>query len=36
MVDCMYGVTRKYKIKNEHVRGTKKVAQASKKITRDD
>ena len=27
------GVTRKDKIRNEHIRGTTKVAQASKKIT---
>ena len=27
------GVTRKYKIRNEHIRGTTKVVQASRKIT---
>ena len=36
MVDCMYGVTRSYKNRNEHIRGTAGVVQASKKITRDD
>ena len=29
----MCGVTRKDKIRNEHIRGTTRVAQASKKIT---
>ena len=27
------GVTRKYKVRNEHIRGTTKVVQASRKIT---
>ena len=31
MVDWMYGVTRKYKIRNEKIRGTTRVAQASKR-----
>ena len=26
-----YGVTRKFKIRNEHIRGTTRVAQAAKK-----
>ena len=29
----MCGLTRKYKIRNEHIRGTTRVAQASKKST---
>ena len=33
MLRWMCGVTRKYKIRNEHIRGTTRVAQASKKIT---
>ena len=33
MLRWMYGVTRKDKIRNEHIRGTTRVAQASKKIT---
>ena len=33
MLPWMCGVTRKYKIRNEHIRGTTRVAQASKKIT---
>ena len=33
MLRWMFGVTRKYKIWNEHLRGTTRVAQASKKIT---
>ena len=36
MVDWMHGVTRKYKIRNEHIRGTTRVAQASKNMTSDD
>ena len=35
MLRWMCGVTRKDKIRNEHIRGTR-VAQASKKITRED
>ena len=34
MLRCMCGVTRNDKIGNEHIRGTTRVAQASKKITR--
>ena len=33
MLPWMCGVTRKDKIRNEHIRGTTRVAQASKKIT---
>ena len=33
MLRWMCGVTRKDKIRNEHIRGTTKVAQASRKIT---
>ena len=33
MLRWMCGVTRKDKIRNEHIRGTTRVAQASKKIT---
>ena len=33
MLRWMYGVTRKDKIRNEHIRGTTKVVQASRKIT---
>ena len=33
MLRCMCGVTRKDKIRNEHIRGTTKVVQASRKIT---
>ena len=33
MLRWMCGVTLKYKIRNEHIRGTTRVAQASKKIT---
>ena len=33
MLRWMCGATRKDKIRNEHIRGTTKVAQASKKIT---
>ena len=33
MLRWMCGVTRKYKIRNEHIRGRTRVAQASKKIT---
>ena len=33
MLRWMCGVTRKYKMRNEHIRGTTRVAQASKKIT---
>ena len=33
MLRWMSGVTRKDKIRNEHIRGTTRVAQASKKIT---
>ena len=33
MLRWMCGVTRKYKIRNEHIRGTTKVVQASRKIT---
>ena len=33
MLRWMGGVTRKDKIRNEHIRGTTRVAQASKKIT---
>ena len=33
MLRWMYGVTRKDKVRNEHLRGTTRVAQASKKIT---
>ena len=33
MLRCMYGVTHKDKIGNEHLRGSTRVAQASKKIT---
>ena len=34
MLRWMYGVTRKYKIRNdEHLRGTTRVVQASKEIT---
>ena len=33
MLRRMCGVTRKDKIRNEHIRGTTRVAQASKKIT---
>ena len=33
MLRWMRGVTRKDKIRNEHIRGTTKVAQASRKIT---
>ena len=33
MLRWMCGVTRKDKIRNEHIRGTTSVAQASKKIT---
>ena len=33
MLRWMCGVTRKYMIRNEHIRGTTRVAQASKKIT---
>ena len=33
MLRCMCEVTRKDKISNEHIRGTTRVAQASKKIT---
>ena len=33
MLRWMRGVTRKYKIRNEHIRVTARVAQASKKIT---
>ena len=33
MIRWMCRVTRKYKIRNEHIRGTTRVAQASKKIT---
>ena len=33
MLGWMCGVTRKGKIRNEHIRGTTRVAQASKKIT---
>ena len=33
MLRYMCGVTRKYKIGNEHIRGTTSVVQASKKIT---
>ena len=33
MLRWMCGVTRKYTIRNEHIRGTTRVAQASKKIT---
>ena len=32
MLRCMCGVTRKDKIWNEHLRGTTRVAQASKQI----
>ena len=34
MLRWMCGVTRKDKIRNEHIRGTTRVAQASKKITK--
>ena len=33
MVKWMCGVTRRSKIRNEHIKGTKGVAQGSKKIT---
>ncbi len=33
MLRWVYGVTRKDKIRNEYLRGTTKVVQASKKIT---
>ena len=33
MLRWMCGVTRKDKIRNEHIRGTTKVVQASRKIT---
>ena len=33
MLRWMCGVTRKDKIRNEHIRGTTRVAQASEKIT---
>ena len=33
MLRWMCGVTRKYEIRNEHIRGTTKVVQASRKIT---
>ena len=33
MLRWICGVTRKDKIRNEHIRGTTRVAQASKKIT---
>ena len=33
MLRWMCGVTRKDKIRNEHIRGTTKVLQASRKIT---
>ena len=33
MLRWMCGVTRKDKVRNEHIRGTTKVAQAYKKIT---
>ena len=33
MLQWMCGVTRKDKVRNEHIRGTTRVAQASKKIT---
>ena len=33
MLPWMCGVTRKDKIRNEHIRGTTRVVQASKKIT---
>ena len=33
MLRWMCGVTRKYNIRNEHIRGTTRVEQASKKIT---
>ena len=33
MVRWMCGVTRKDKIRNEHIRGTTRVVQAAKKIT---
>ena len=33
MLRWMCGLTRKDKIRNEHIRGTTRVAQASKKIT---
>ena len=33
MLRWMCGVTRKEKIRDEHIRGTRKVAQTSKKIT---
>ena len=33
MLRWMCGETRKYKIRNEHIRGTTRVGQASKKIT---
>ena len=33
MLRWVFGVTRKDKIRNEHIRGTTRVAQASKKIT---
>ena len=31
MVNTMYGVTSKYKIRKEHIRGSTRVAQASKR-----
>ena len=33
MLRCVGGVSRKYKINNEHTRGTSRVAQASTNIT---
>ena len=33
MLRWMCGVTKKDKIRNEHIRGTTKVAQAARKIT---
>ena len=35
MLRWMCGVTRKYKIRNDHIRGTTRVAQASKKDHRE-
>ena len=36
MLRWMCGVTRKGKIRNEHIRGTTRVVQASKKNTEND
>ena len=36
MLRWMCGVTRKDNIRNEHIRGTTRVVQASKKITEKD